>query len=87
MKICWTIDGKETCFIIPVIEYPVARIPGPDPERAIYDLVVIASFEAAASGIANEGARKHLQSGFSSALKEITKGIGAKVRIEGGAGH
>lgn len=90
MTICFIIGGQRHCYEIPVVEIPFApHGPGPGPVNypwLISDATVMASIQAAANKVTDDGARSVLQGGINAALQAIQKRGGNHISFEGTAG-
>ena len=88
MEICIFIRGQEHCFDVPVFELPIPiHRPGPGPinyEALLRDAVVVASLQAAAQRVQDDGVREALRAGISSAVEAMQSRAGDDVRIREG---
>jgi hypothetical protein len=86
MNICVTIGGREHCYEIPVIMFPIGpHRPGPGPinfPQAIREATILASVQAAADSVSDAGVRGALQNGINAALEALQKRAGAHVKFE-----
>jgi hypothetical protein len=73
------------CYDIPVYEIPIHVVspPGNDP-YFLRDAVLVASFEAAAQNVQNEGLREALRAGIRGAVENLQSRAGDDVRIREG---
>ncbi|HVN05015.1 MAG TPA: hypothetical protein VMT86_11390 [Bryobacteraceae bacterium] len=85
MLICIRVGGVEHCYFIPIVLWPVTPVkPGPGPvnyPQLFQDGVLVASFQAALSNVADEGVRSALQSGVAAAMKALQSRAGEHVTV------
>ena len=86
MLICITIGGKKHCFVVPIIEFSLAKYrprPGPVNFPELFrDATILASVHAAASHVSDPGVREALNNGIKVSAAALANRAGEHVNIE-----
>lgn len=85
MEICFRIGGQTHCYVIPVVEAPIGIVrPGPGPinySELVQDALLIASLQATANRVSDDGVRSALQGGIGAAMEALRARGGEHVSL------
>lgn len=83
MQICFEINGKWTCFWVPIYRVPwhFGPDPGPEYNSVLTDATILGTIRSLSNQLVSAEAKEALHSGLNHSLKAVQSQAGQGVKI------